>query len=131
MATSKYLVIVESPSKARTIGKFLGSRYNVVASAGHLRDLPKSTLGVDIDHNFEPKYINVRGKADLIKTIKKEAKAASKVFLATDPDREGEAISWHLCSLLDIDPAKAYGSSSRRSPKARCWKGSRTAVPST
>ena len=108
MATSKYLVIVESPSKARTIGKFLGSRYNVVASAGHLRDLPKSTLGVDIENNFEPKYINVRGKADLIKTIKKEAKAASKVFLATDPDREGEAISWHLCSLLDIDPAKAY-----------------------
>ena len=108
MATSKYLVIVESPSKARTIGKFLGSRYNVVASAGHLRDLPKSTLGVDIEHDFEPKYINVRGKADLIKTIKKEAKEASKVFLATDPDREGEAISWHLCSLLDIDPAKAY-----------------------
>lgn len=108
MATSKYLVIVESPSKARTIGKFLGSRYNVVASAGHLRDLPKSTLGVDIENNFEPKYINVRGKADLIKTIKKEAKEASKVFLATDPDREGEAISWHLCSLLDIDPAKAY-----------------------
>ena len=108
MATSKYLVIVESPSKARTIGKFLGSRYNVVASAGHLRDLPKSTLGVDIDNNFEPKYINVRGKADLIKTIKKEAKEASKVFLATDPDREGEAISWHLCSLLDIDPSKAY-----------------------
>ena len=108
MATSKYLVIVESPSKARTIGKFLGSRYNVVASAGHLRDLPKSTLGVDIENNFEPKYINVRGKADLIKTIKKEAKDASKVFLATDPDREGEAISWHLCSLLDIDPAKAY-----------------------
>ena len=108
MATSKYLVIVESPSKAKTIGKFLGSRYNVVASAGHLRDLPKSTLGVDIENNFEPKYINVRGKADLIKTIKKEAKEASKVFLATDPDREGEAISWHLCSLLDIDPAKAY-----------------------
>ena len=108
MATSKYLVIVESPSKARTIGKFLGSRYNVVASAGHLRDLPKSTLGVDIENNFEPKYINVRGKADLIKTIKKEAKEASKVFLATDPDREGEAISWHLCGLLDIDPSKAY-----------------------
>ena len=108
MATSKYLVIVESPSKARTIGKFLGSRYNVVASAGHLRDLPKSTLGVDIENDFEPKYINVRGKADLIKTIKKDAKEASKVFLATDPDREGEAISWHLCSLLGIDPAKAY-----------------------
>ncbi len=108
MATSKYLVIVESPSKAKTIGKFLGSRYNVVASAGHLRDLPKSTLGVDIENNFEPKYINVRGKADLIKTIKKEAKEASKIFLATDPDREGEAISWHLCGLLGIDPAKAY-----------------------
>ncbi|MCR4804760.1 MAG: type I DNA topoisomerase [Clostridia bacterium] len=108
MANAKHLVIVESPSKARTIGKFLGSRYNVVASAGHLRDLPKSSLGVDMEHDFEPKYINVRGKADLIRTIKKEAKAADKVYLATDPDREGEAISWHLCDLLGIDPARAY-----------------------
>ena len=108
MATAKNLVIVESPSKAKTIQKFLGSRYNVIASAGHLRDLPKSTLGIDMDNDFEPKYINVRGKADLIKSIKKEAKSAGKIYLATDPDREGEAISWHLCGLLGIEPERAY-----------------------
>lgn len=107
MAAAKNLVIVESPSKAKTIQKFLGSRYNVIASAGHLRDLPKSTLGIDMENNFAPKYINVRGKADLIKSIKKEAKNAGKVYLATDPDREGEAISWHLCNLLGIEPEKA------------------------
>ncbi|MBQ1907627.1 MAG: type I DNA topoisomerase, partial [Firmicutes bacterium] len=104
---AKNLVIVESPSKAKTIEKFLGSRYKVLATKGHLRDLPKSRMGVDIDHGFAPEYINVRGKGDTIKEIREAAKAADKVFLATDPDREGEAISWHICSLLGIDPAKA------------------------
>lgn len=102
--TKKNLVIVESPSKAKTIGKFLGSRYKVVASVGHIRDLPKSKLGVDIEDDFEPQYINIRGKGDVIKELKKEAKNAGKVFLATDPDREGEAISWHLAYILGIDP---------------------------
>ena len=92
----KTLVIVESPSKANTIGKYLGSSYKVVASVGHVRDLPKSTLGIDIENDFEPKYIPIRGKGDLIKSLKKEAKASTKVLLATDPDREGDAISWHL-----------------------------------
>ena len=99
----KALVIVESPSKAKTIGKILGSRYKVIASVGHVRDLPKSKLGIDIEHNFEPQYISIRGKGDVIKMLKKEAKAASKVYLATDPDREGEAISWHISHLLGID----------------------------
>ena len=101
----KTLVIVESPSKARTIAKYLGSKYNVIASVGHIRDLPKSKLGIDKDNNFEPQYIPIRGKGDLIRSLKKEASKASKVFLATDPDREGEAISWHLAFLLGIDPA--------------------------
>ena len=100
------LVIVESPSKASTIKGYLGSNYKVIASKGHVRDLPKSTLGVDIENNFEPHYINIRGKGDLIKDIKKEAKAATKVFLATDPDREGEAISWHLATALGIPVEK-------------------------
>lgn len=99
----KALVIVESPSKAKTIGKILGSKYKVVASVGHVRDLPKSKLGIDVEDNFEPKYISIRGKGDVIKMLKKEAKAASKVYLATDPDREGEAISWHIANLLGID----------------------------
>lgn len=102
-AAKKNLVIVESPSKAKTIGKFLGSRYKVIASVGHVRDLPKSKLGVDIEHDFEPQYISIRGKGDVIKGLKKEAKNAAKVYLATDPDREGEAISWHLAYLLGID----------------------------
>lgn len=105
--SNKTLVIVESPSKAKTIGKYLGSRYNVIASVGHVRDLPKSKLGIDIDGNFEPQYISIRGKGDLIKSLKKEASKASKVYLATDPDREGEAISWHLAFLLDLDPEEA------------------------
>ena len=96
------LVIVESPSKASTIKSYLGSNYKVIASKGHVRDLPKSSLGVDIDNNFEAHYINIRGKGDLIKDIKKDAKNATKVFLATDPDREGEAISWHLAECLGI-----------------------------
>ena len=98
----KKLVIVESPSKAHTISKFLGSSYKVVASVGHVRDLPKSKLGVDIEKDFEPEYINIRGKASLIKELKKDAAASKEVFLATDPDREGEAIAWHLASLLNI-----------------------------
>jgi len=99
----KALVIVESPSKAKTISKFLGSNYKVIASVGHVRDLPKSKLGIDIENNFEPEYISIRGKGDVIKAMRKEAKSASKVYLATDPDREGEAISWHLTFLLGID----------------------------
>ena len=97
---AKALVIVESPAKAKTIEKFLGkSHYTVKASVGHVRDLPKSQLGVDIENNFEPKYINIRGKGDVIKELKKEAKKSKKVYLATDPDREGEAISWHLAYI--------------------------------
>lgn len=110
---AKTLVIVESPTKSKTIEKFLGKNYTVKASMGHLRDLPKSTLGVtflpDEEHanEFEPKYINIRGKGDLIKFLKAEAKKADKVLLATDPDREGEAISWHLAFILGIDPTSA------------------------
>ena len=100
------LVIVESPSKANTIKGYLGSNYKVIASKGHVRDLPKSTLGVDIEGGFEAHYINIRGKGDLIKSIKKDAKNANKVFLATDPDREGEAISWHLANALGIPVEK-------------------------
>ncbi len=100
------LVIVESPSKAATIKGYLGSNYKVVASKGHIRDLPKSTLGVDIENGFAPHYINIRGRGDIIATLKKEAKAANKVFLATDPDREGEAISWHLANVLGIPHEK-------------------------
>ena len=103
---ANYLIIVESPAKSKTIKKFLGNNYKVVASMGHIRDLPKSQLGVDIENDFEPKYINIRGKATLINELKKEAKAAKKVYLATDPDREGEAISWHLAYLLDIPKKK-------------------------
>ncbi len=97
------LVIVESPAKANTIKKFLGGKSKVVASMGHIRDLPKSKMGVDIEHNFEPQYINIRGKATLINSLKKDAKNAKKVYLATDPDREGEAIAWHLAYILGID----------------------------
>jgi len=97
------LIIVESPAKAGTIKKFLGGNIKVVASMGHIRDLPKSKLGVNIENNFEPEYINIRGKGDLIKSLKADAKKAKKVFLATDPDREGEAIAWHLAHILDID----------------------------
>ncbi|MBR5614520.1 MAG: type I DNA topoisomerase [Clostridia bacterium] len=101
----KNLVIVESPAKAKTIKKYLGSKYEVTASMGHLRDLPKSQLGVDLENDFEPKYITIRGKGDLISKLKKDAKNSDKVYLATDPDREGEAISWHLAALLDVDPS--------------------------
>lgn len=98
------LIIVESPAKANTIKKFLGGSTKVVASMGHIRDLPKSKMGIDIEHDFEPQYINIRGKGDLIKTLKKDAKQAKTVYLATDPDREGEAIAWHLAYLLNISP---------------------------
>lgn len=103
---AKYLVIVESPAKVKTIKKFLGSNYQVMASNGHVRDLPKSQLGVDPSNDFEPKYITIRGKGDLLASLRKEAKKADKVYLATDPDREGEAISWHLCAALNLDPKK-------------------------
>ena len=100
------LIIVESPAKANTIKKFLGGNTKVVASMGHIRDLPKSKLGINIENNFEPEYINIRGKGDLIKELKKDAKSAKKVYLATDPDREGEAIAWHLSYILDLDKDK-------------------------
>jgi len=104
---NKALVVVESPAKAKTIEKFLGKNYTVRASMGHLRDLPKSQFGVDIDHDFEPKYINIRGRGDIIKGLKDEAKKSGIVYLATDPDREGEAIAWHLAHILGIDPQTA------------------------
>ena len=100
---ANYLVIVESPAKAKTINKYLGKNYTVIASMGHMRDLPKSQLGIDIENNYEPKYITIRGKGDLLSKLKKAAKSADKVYLATDPDREGEAISWHLAQILEID----------------------------
>ncbi len=101
---AKPLIIVESPAKARTIEKFLGRRYAVKASMGHVRDLPKSQFGVDVDQDFTPKYITIRGKGDVLKSLREGARKASKVFLATDPDREGEAISWHLAKVLGLDP---------------------------
>ena len=97
------LVIVESPAKAKTIGKFLGRGYKVEASQGHVRDMPKSQIGVDVEHGFEPKYITIRGRGEILNRIRKEARSASKIYLATDPDREGEAISWHLANVLGID----------------------------
>ena len=100
---AKYLVIVESPAKAKTINKFLGKNYHVVASNGHVRDLPKSQIGIDPEHDFEPKYITIRGKGDILAMLRKEVKKADKVYLATDPDREGEAISWHLAEALKLD----------------------------
>ncbi len=100
------LLIVESPAKAKTIGKFLGKNYTVKASVGHVRDLPKSKLGIEVENNFEPNYITIRGKGDVIKELKKEAKKADNIYLATDPDREGEAISWHLAKILNLDESK-------------------------
>lgn len=103
---AKNLIIVESPAKSKTIKKFLGSNYTVVASNGHVRDLPKSQMGVDFDNDFEPKYITIRGKGELLASFRKEVKKADKIYLATDPDREGEAISWHLFFALKLDPKK-------------------------
>ena len=108
MAKANNLVIVESPSKAKTIGKYLGPDYVVKASMGHLRDLPKSRMGVDLEHDFAPEYLPVRGKESLIKELKAAAKEADTVYLATDPDREGEAISWHLKELLNLPDSKAH-----------------------
>ncbi|MGT2754089.1 type I DNA topoisomerase [Streptococcus ovis] len=105
--TKKNLVIVESPAKAKTIEKYLGRNYKVVASVGHIRDLKKSTMSIDFENNYEPQYINIRGKGDLINSLKKEAKNAKKVYLASDPDREGEAISWHLAHILNLDESDA------------------------
>ena len=102
----KYLVIVESPAKVKTIKKFLGSNYEVLASNGHVRDLPKSRLGVDVEHDYEPKYITIRGKGDILAALRRASKKADKVYLATDPDREGEAISWHLSKALNLDEKK-------------------------
>ena len=103
---AKYLVIVESPAKVKTVKKFLGSNYEVAASNGHVRDLPKSQMGIDIENDYEPKYITIRGKGELLASLRKEAKKADKVYLATDPDREGEAISWHLATALKLDEKK-------------------------
>lgn len=103
---AKYLVIVESPAKVKTIKKFLGKNYEVVASNGHVRDLPKSQLGIDVEHDYEPRYITIRGKGDILANLRKEVKKAEKIYLATDPDREGEAISWHLSKALKLDDKK-------------------------
>ena len=105
---AKYLVIVESPAKVKTIKKFLGANYEVAASNGHVRDLPRSVLGIDVDHDFEPRYITIRGKGDILANLRKEVKKAEKVYLATDPDREGEAISWHLLAALKLENKKVY-----------------------
>ncbi len=105
---AKYLVIVESPAKVKTIKKFLGSNYEVMASNGHVRDLPKSQLGIDVEHDYEPKYITIRGKGDILAALRKEVKKADKIYLATDPDREGEAISWHLYAALKLEDKKVY-----------------------
>ena len=105
---AKYLVIVESPTKVKTIRKFLGSSYEVAATNGHVRDLPKSSLGIDVEHNYEPKYITIRGKGDVLAHLRKEVKKAEKIYLATDPDREGEAISWHLLYALKLEDKKVY-----------------------
>ena len=105
---AKYLVIVESPAKVKTIKKFLGAKYEVMASNGHVRDFPKSQFGIDVDHDYEPKYITIRGKGDILAGLRKEAKKADKVYLASDPDREGEAISWHLSKALGLDSKKMY-----------------------
>lgn len=105
---AKYLVIVESPAKVKTIKKFLGANYEVMASNGHVRDLPRSTLGIDVENDYEPKYITIRGKGDILAALRKEVKKAEKVYLATDPDREGEAISWHLYYALKLENKKVY-----------------------
>lgn len=105
---AKYLVIVESPAKVKTIKKFLGTNYEVAASNGHVRDLPKSQMGIDVEHNYEPKYITIRGKGDILANLRKEVKKAEKIYLATDPDREGEAISWHLLKALKLEDKKVY-----------------------
>ena len=105
---AKYLIIVESPTKVKTIKKFLGSNYDVAASNGHVRDMPKSQLGFDVENNYEPKYITIRGKGDILAALRKSVKKSDKVYLATDPDREGEAISWHLAAALKLEDKDIY-----------------------
>ena len=100
---AKNLVIVESPAKAKTIKKFLGASYDVIASNGHVRDMPKSQMGIDIEHDYEPHYITIRGKGELLAQLRKAVKKADKIYLATDPDREGEAISYHLIAALKLE----------------------------
>lgn len=106
MTLADNLVIVESPAKAKTIEKYLGKKYKVIASMGHVRDLPRSQMGVDTEDNYEPKYITIRGKGSVVKELKKHAKKAKNVFLASDPDREGEAIAWHLSKILELEDSK-------------------------
>ena len=108
---------MESPAKAKTIEKYLGRNYKVVASVGHIRDLKKSSMSIDFENNYEPQYINIRGKGPLINDLKKEAKKSKKVYLASDPDREGEAISWHLAHILDLDENDKTVLFSMKSPK--------------
>ena len=105
---AKYLVIVESPAKVKTIKKFLGANYEVAASNGHVRDMPKSQLGIDVENDYEPHYITIRGKGDILANLRKLVKKADKIYLATDPDREGEAISWHLMKALKLEDKKVY-----------------------
>jgi DNA topoisomerase-1 len=107
MDVADSLVIVESPAKAKTIGKYLGSKFIVKASMGHIRDLPKSQIGVEVDNDFEPKYITIRGKGSILKELRDASKKVKKVYLAADPDREGEAIAWHLAHYLEIDEKDA------------------------
>ena len=120
---AKYLVIVESPAKVKTIKKFLGANYEVEASNGHVRDFPKSQFGIDVENDFEPKYITIRGKGELLAKLRKAAKKADKIYLATDPDREGEAISWHLMQALKEDPDKMHRIT------CRCTAGEKNAGP--
>ena len=115
----RVLVIVESPTKAKTIKRFLGRNYTVKSSMGHIRDLPKSQLGVNVENNFEPKYITIRGKGSILNEIRKEAKKSRKVLLGTDPDREGEAIAWHLMEALNLDKETPVEFSSMKLPRQR------------
>ena len=131
MAAKKNLVIVESPAKAKTIGKYLGPDYVVKASMGHLRDLPKSTLGVDVEGDFTPNYRPIKGKEDIIKDLKTSADKSKTVYLATDPDREGEAISWHLQHLLELPDSKAQRVTFNEITKRWCRTPSSIPAPST
>ena len=124
----KYLVIVESPAKAKTIGKYLGPAYQVKACMGHLRDLPKSKLGVDVENDFEPNYRPIKGKEDIIRDLKQAAKDSDAVYLATDPDREGEAISWHLKQLLDLPEDKTFRVTFNETLTRTWWTLSRPGV---
>ena len=125
------LVIVESPAKAKTIGKYLGDDYEVTASMGHIRDLPASQLGIDVEHGYTPQYISIKGKEKLIKELKSKAKHADGVLLATDPDREGEAISWHLANILGLDPHEPNRVTFDEITKRACRRAWPIPVPST